>query len=133
MAKSKKKYSDLTIIEKNLIKKKLGITKVQDIDTAILKQLKDKLKKIKDTRYKNMITYKLWDVIMCVILASLAQNDTCEETHDFSKIEFSNSDLILVNFSIFFVKDNFEELIEKNIKKYKCKRIFRRKFFRKRR
>lgn len=83
MAKPKKKYSDLTIVEKNLIKKKLGITKVQDIDTAILKQLKEKIKTIKDTRYKNMITYKLWDVIMCVILASFAQNDTWEEIHEF--------------------------------------------------
>ena len=83
MAKPKKKYSDLTLIEKNLIKRKLGIKKVQDIDIAILKQLKEKLKKVKDSRYKNMITYKLWDVIMCVILASLAQNDTWEEIHDF--------------------------------------------------
>lgn len=83
MAKPKKKYSDLSIIEKNLIKKKLGITKVQDIDLAILKQLKEKLKILKDTRYKKMITYKLWDVIMCVILASFAENDTWEEIHAF--------------------------------------------------
>lgn len=78
MAKPKKKYSDLNRIEKNLIKKKIGITKVQDIDIAILKQLKEKLKVIKDTRYQNMITYKLWHVIMCVILASFAKNDTWE-------------------------------------------------------
>ena len=83
MAKPKKKYSNLTIIEKNLIKKKLGITKIQDIDTTILKKLKEKIKIIKDTRYKNKITYKLWDVIMCVILASFAQNDTWEEIHEF--------------------------------------------------
>mgnify|MGYP002857424961 CR=1 FL=1 len=36
--------------------------------------------------------------------------------NDFSKIEFSNSDLILANFSLFFVKHNFEELIEKILK-----------------
>ena len=83
MAKPKKKYSDLSRIEKNLIKKKLGITKIQDIDIAILKQLKDKLKLIKDTRYKNKITFKLWDVIMCVVLASFAQNDTWEDIHQF--------------------------------------------------
>lgn len=83
MAKPKKKYSDLSRIEKNLIKKKLGITKIQDIDIAILKKLKDKLKSIKDTRYKNKITYKLWDVIMCVVLASFAQNDTWEDIHEF--------------------------------------------------
>ena len=36
MAKPKKKYSDLSRVEIKLIKKKLGITKVQDIDIAIL-------------------------------------------------------------------------------------------------
>lgn len=76
MAKPKKKYSDLSTIERNLIKKKLGIKKIQDIDITILKQLKENIKSIKDIRYKNKITYKLWDVIMCVILASFAQNDT---------------------------------------------------------
>ncbi len=83
MSKPKKKYSDLSRIEINLIKKKLGITKIQDIDTAILKQLKEKIKLIKDTRYQKEITYKLWDVIMCVVLASFAQNDTWEEIHEF--------------------------------------------------
>ena len=48
MAKPKKKYSDLNRVEKNLIKKKLGITKVQDIDISILKQLKDRIKLIKE-------------------------------------------------------------------------------------
>lgn len=51
MAKPKKKYSELSTVEKNLIKKKLGITKIQDIDIAILKQLKERLKLIKDKRY----------------------------------------------------------------------------------
>lgn len=45
MAKPKKKYEDLNRVEKNLIKKKLGITKIQDIDIAILKQLKENIKK----------------------------------------------------------------------------------------
>lgn len=89
MAKPRKKYSDLTRIEQNLIKKKLGITTIQDIDIAILKQLKEKLKLIKDTRYKHKITYKLWDVIMCVILASFAQNDTWEEIHDFVRDNYA--------------------------------------------
>ena len=83
MAKPKKKYEDLNRVEKNLIKKKLGITKIQDIDIAILKQLKENIKKIKDIRCQNKIVYKLWDVIMCVILASFAHNDTWEEIHDF--------------------------------------------------
>lgn len=83
MPKPKKKYSDLTIQEKNYIKKTLGITKIQDLDIEILKQLKERIKQIKDVRYKNMITYKLWDVIMCVILASFASNNDWEEIHEF--------------------------------------------------
>lgn len=83
MAKPKKKYENLSTNEKNLIKKKLNITKIQDIDTAILKQLREKLKELKDIRCKNKIIYKLWDVIICVVLASLACNDTWEEIHDF--------------------------------------------------
>lgn len=85
MAKPKKKYSDLAKNEISFIKKKLGITKIQDVDTAILKMLKEELKKLKDSRNKNMIKFKLWDVIMCVILASFADNNTWEEIHDFVK------------------------------------------------
>ena len=51
MAKPKKKYSDLSSLEKSYIKKKLGITTIQEIDTAILKQLKD-------SRNQHMILYK---------------------------------------------------------------------------
>ena len=50
------KYSDLNKEEIKFIKKKLNITKIQDIDTAILKELKEALKQLKDTRNKNMIT-----------------------------------------------------------------------------
>lgn len=83
MAKPKKKYSDLSRVEINLIKKKLGISKVQDIDVTILKQLKEKLKIIKDKRCKKKIIYKLWDIIICVILASFAYNNDWEEIHTF--------------------------------------------------
>lgn len=73
MAKPSKKYSNLTTKEKSFIKKVLGITKIQDVDTTILKNLKEKLN---DSRNQNMIIYKLWGVIICVILASFACNDT---------------------------------------------------------
>ncbi len=39
--------------------------------------------KPKDTRNQNMIIYKLWDVIICVIIASFRFNNTWEEIHDF--------------------------------------------------
>ena len=83
MAKPKKKYSDLLKTEISYIKKKLGITKIQEIDTAILKQLKERLKQLKDARNQHMILYKLWDVILCVILASFGDNNSWDAIHDF--------------------------------------------------
>lgn len=83
MAKPKKKYSDLNKDEIKFIKNKLNITKIQDIDTAILKELKESLKQLKDSRNKNMITYKLWDVVMCVVLASFACCNDWEDIHIF--------------------------------------------------
>lgn len=83
MAKPKKKYSGLNKEEIKFIKKKLGITKVQDIDITILKQLKEKLKQLKDVRNKNMIIYKQWDCLMCVILASFAYNNDWKDIYNF--------------------------------------------------
>lgn len=83
MAKPKKKYDELTKLEIKYIKKLLYITKIQDLDIALLKNLKEKLKEIKDIRNKNMISFKLWDVIMCVIIAFFTDNDTQEEIQEF--------------------------------------------------
>ena len=83
MARPKKKYSDISKEEIKFIKKQLNIKKIQDIDTAILKELKEALKQLKDTRNKNMISFKLWDVIMCVVLASFAFCNTWEDIHIF--------------------------------------------------
>ena len=43
---------------------------------------------------------------------------------DFSKVEITNSDLILANFSLFFVEDNFDEFIEKILKNINSKGFF---------
>mgnify|MGYP002624565208 CR=1 FL=1 len=83
MAKPKKKYSNLSKKEINYVKKKLNIKKIQDIDITILKKLKNELKQLKDKRNKNMITYKLWDVVMCVILASFAYCNDWEDIEMF--------------------------------------------------
>lgn len=83
MAKPPKKYSNLSKEEIKFIKKKLGITKIQDIDTAILKELKEALKKLKDSRNKNMISFKMWDVIICIILASFADCNDWDDIHMF--------------------------------------------------
>ena len=65
MAKPKKKYDELTKLEIKYIKKILNTSKFQDIDTALLKKLKEKLKEIKDIRNKNIISFKLC-VVLCV-------------------------------------------------------------------
>ena len=43
---------------------------------------------------------------------------------DFSKIKISNSDLILANFSLFFVKENFDEFIRKILRNINSKGFF---------
>lgn len=83
MAKPKRKYSNLSKSEISFVKKVLNITKIQDVDITILKRLKENLKKLKDSRNQNMIIYKLWDVIMCTILSSFADNNTWEDIHNF--------------------------------------------------
>ena len=83
MAKPQKKYENFTKEQKIFIKKILGIRKLEDIDITILKQLKENLKILKDTRSKNMIIYKLWDVIICVIIASFANNNSWDDIHQF--------------------------------------------------
>lgn len=83
MGKPPAKYSNLSIREKNFIKKKLNIKSFKDVDVAIFKRLKEELKKLKDTRNKNMIIYKLWDVVICVIIASFADNNDWDEIHEF--------------------------------------------------
>ena len=57
----------------NFILKKLGIKDVLEIDTAILKRLKERLKSLKDTRQQGKIHYKIWDVVICVIISNFAE------------------------------------------------------------
>ena len=83
MAKPKKKYTILSRVERKYLKEKFHINRLDELDTAILKELKERLKRLKDKRNKNMLIYKIWDVVMCVIIASFANNDTWDDIHDF--------------------------------------------------
>lgn len=83
MGKVKKKYGTLNRQQKRFILRKLGIKDITEIDTALLIKLKEDLKKLKDKRMKKKIVYKLWDIIMCVIIASFAFNNTWEEIEQF--------------------------------------------------
>ena len=62
---------NITSIEKKYLLEKLGIKKIEDIDISILKKLKEKLKKMTDPRQQSKIAYKMWDIVVCTILANL--------------------------------------------------------------
>ncbi len=87
MAKTNKKVPNIEKDQINRLKKVLGIKKIEDIEPAILKELKESFKYyITDTRQKGKITYKIWDIIMYVILANFSDVYDWEEIHDFIKI-----------------------------------------------
>ena len=52
MARPSKKRFELSIREINYIKKQLGITKIEDVDKAAMKNLKERLKTLTDSRIK---------------------------------------------------------------------------------
>lgn len=73
MGKVNNKRFNLNTREINFILNKLGIDNILDIDVAILKRLKENLKSITDTRQQGKITYKIWDIIICVIISNFAE------------------------------------------------------------
>lgn len=81
--KPPKKYSNLNKDEIKQIKKVLGITKIDDIDVTIFKELREKLKKLKDKRCKGKISFKIWDIVICTIIASFADNNTWKEIKNY--------------------------------------------------
>lgn len=83
MAKPNRKRFDLDIRQINYIKKVLEISKIEDVDKATMKQLKENLKQIKDIRIQKKTKFKIWDVIICTILAVLFNANDWEEIHDF--------------------------------------------------
>ena len=68
MARPSKKRFELSIREINYIKKQLGITKIEDVDKAAMKNLKQKLKTLTDSRIKKKTKFKIWDIIICTIV-----------------------------------------------------------------
>lgn len=72
MAILSKNRLNITKEQKKYLLKKLKFKNIEEIDTAILKQLKENLKSLKDSRQQSKITYKLWDIIIWVIVASFS-------------------------------------------------------------
>ena len=88
MAKPSKKRFELSIREINYIKKQLGITKIEDVDKAAMKRLKEKLKTLTDSRIQKKTKFKIWDIIICTILAVLFNANDWEDIHDFVETHY---------------------------------------------
>lgn len=69
--------------QKNYLKKKFGIKAYKDLTPTILKNLKNSLKKLIDSRQQEKTIYKIWDIVMYVIIAVLCGKKDWEEIHDF--------------------------------------------------
>jgi len=85
MAKVNNKRFNLDARRINYIKKVLGVSKIENVDKAAMKKLKNNLKKIKDSRVKGRTKFKLWDIIICTILAVLFGAQDWDDVHDFTQ------------------------------------------------
>ena len=83
MTRPSKRRFELDMYQINFIKKKLGIKKIEDVDKATMKLLKEKLKTLNDSRMKHKTKFKIWDIIICIILAVLFGAESWDDVHDF--------------------------------------------------
>ena len=81
--KPKKTSDKLDSRQKSYLKKVFGIKSIKDLNEKILKQLKESLKDLNDTRQKGKIGYKIWDIVVCVIVSVLCGKHSWEEIEDF--------------------------------------------------
>lgn len=59
--------------------------KIKEIEISKLKELKEKSKMLKDERQKGKIVYKIWDIVVVVILAVIADCNEWEEIADYAR------------------------------------------------
>ena len=81
--KPKKVSEKLDSRQKNYIKKRFGIKKFDELRPKVLKELKEALKQLTDTRVSYKCNYKIWDIVICVIISVLCGKKDWEEIHDF--------------------------------------------------
>ena len=60
---------------------------VKKVEIVKLKELKEKSMMLNDERQKSKITYKIWNIVVVVILAVLADCNEWDEIEDFAKDE----------------------------------------------
>ena len=71
------------------MKKKFGIKSYKDLTPTILKKLKESMKELTDNRQQSKCSYKIWDIIVCVIVAVLCGKKEWEEIPDFIEEKYS--------------------------------------------
>ena len=74
--------------QKKYLKDKFGISAWKDLTPTILKNLKEAMKELTDTRQQVKIKYKIWDVVTCVVISCLFGMKTWEEIHDFVVMKY---------------------------------------------
>ena len=61
--------------------------KIKEIEISKLKELKEKSMMLKDERQKGKVIYKIWEIVVVVILAVLADCNEWEEIADYARDE----------------------------------------------
>ena len=101
MKKNTNTLTKLNITKEQLsfLKKKFGVSKMEEIEPTVLKKLKEELKSITDKRQKSKTCYKIWDILCYVIFSSLAGIDTWEDIPDFVQFhrDFFKSFLLMTH------------------------------------
>lgn len=87
--KPMKKIDKLDTKTKNRIKKIFGIRKFNELSTTIMTKLKNSMMSLTDSRQKGKKTYKLWDVVVCVIISQLCGMKSWQEIHDFVEYNYN--------------------------------------------
>ena len=87
--KPKKVSEKLDSRQKNYIKKRFGIKKFDELRPKVLKELKEALKQLTDTRVSYKCNYKIWDIVICVIISVLCGKKDWEEIHDFVEEKYN--------------------------------------------
>jgi predicted transposase YbfD/YdcC len=63
--------------------------KPEDLDPVRIKKFKEKCKSLSDTRQKEKVVYKIWDIVVVTFLATLGNADDWEEIHSFAKSKYA--------------------------------------------
>ena len=77
----KRKETKSEIVEKILTKYEVSL---DELNYDALKQFKEKVKALSDTRQKGKVKYKIWDIVVVSFLAILGNCNDWEEIREFA-------------------------------------------------